>query len=170
MSRLTQVDEEAPLIQLQWWESCRLPWLAIILAISMGWQSLKSGLGCPGAVLPTPLARLSRQMGSRGPFCLLAEGRGHLVSPLSWALLLCPGKRRTHRGLPRPHQPLPSPPAPLPRPCGHLREAAGALRPGALWRGARPPRGEGGSLWARSRALETLVEVRREGRLPDRME
>ncbi|XP_022445390.2 NADPH:adrenodoxin oxidoreductase, mitochondrial isoform X1 [Delphinapterus leucas] len=31
------------------------------------------------------------------------EGQGHLVSPLSWALLLCPGKGRTHRGPPRPY-------------------------------------------------------------------
>lgn len=38
-------------------------------------------------------------------------------------------------------------PAPPPGPRGHLREAAGALWPGALWCGARPPRGEGGSLW-----------------------
>lgn len=170
MSHLTQVDEEAPLIQLQWRESCHLPWLARVLAISVGWQSLKSGLGCPGPVLPTPLARLSRQMGSRGPFSLLAEGQGHLVSLLSWALLLCPGKGRTHRGPPRPHSHCLLPPAPPPGPRGHLREAAGTLRPGALWRGTRPPRGEGGSLWAQSRALETLVEVRREGRLPDCME
>lgn len=73
--------------------SCHLSGLAVLEV----WPWL------PGPVLPTPLARLSRQMGSRGPFSLLAEGQGHLVSPLSWALLLCPGKGRTHRGPPRPH-------------------------------------------------------------------
>lgn len=72
-----------------------------------------------------------------------------VLSALSWAGLPCRG-REDPQGPASPSVPPAAAlsPAPPPGPRGHLREAAGAFRPGALWRGARPPRGEGGSLWA----------------------
>ena len=66
-----QIDGEAFLIQLQWRENCCLLRLANSLAVSVGWWSLKSGLGCPGSGLPIPLVWLSRQVRTDGPFCLL---------------------------------------------------------------------------------------------------
>lgn len=143
--------------------------LLIRLPVGRGFDGL-AGLS---SAAPFLLSGSLHRWGVRGS---LSPCRGSrppcILSPLSWALLLCPGRGGPvgAQPLPQPHLLPPSSPAPHPGPCGHLREAVCTLRPGALWCGARPSRGEGGSLWAQRGGLEISVKVRREERLPGCME